>query len=130
VRQGLTILVALGSVATAALPAAASAAGSPTVITVTAGKPSENAFLLSRTSVKRGKVVFEITNAGRRSHSFSIDGQRTKLLQPHRSATLTVVFRKRAHYFYSDTCVEDPNAPEMQTGAASAACAGGILRVT
>ena len=93
---------------------------SATVITVTAGKPSESAFTLSRSSVlpwtattPSGKVTFRVTNKGALSHNFKVcttpvkdanantcNGTGTKLLGPGQSTTLTVIFKQRGIYEY------------------------------
>ena len=100
------------------------------IIIVTAGKPSENTFLLSRASVRHGTVIFKITNLGKRVHTFGINGRTTKKLRPRQSTTLTVVFKKAARYAYSDTCIETPNIAEEQGQSATPApCAGGFLKV-
>ena len=66
-----------------------------TNVTVTAGKPSEFRFALSKKSVPVGTVVFTVKNAGALSHDFKIAGKTAKQLaqgQPRRSST--VVFKK------------------------------------
>jgi hypothetical protein len=106
-------------------------AGKPAVVIVTAGKPSEYQFLLSRTSIKQGTVIFKINNLGKKPHSFGINGHTSKRLQPHQSTMLTVVFTKAERYVYSDTCYQNPNAAEQQgEGAAPTPCASGVLTVT
>jgi uncharacterized cupredoxin-like copper-binding protein/cytochrome c2 len=85
----------------------------PTVITVTAGKPSELGFKLSKLSlIAVGKVTFKVTNKGALSHDFKICtaivksaaknscvGKSTPLLKPGKSATLTVTLKKGAHEY-------------------------------
>ena len=77
-----------------------------TVISVIAGKPSELAFKLSKTSmVPAGTVTFKVTNLGAAFHNFKICtipvptasgaknicfGKVTKNLKPKETATLTV----------------------------------------
>jgi uncharacterized cupredoxin-like copper-binding protein len=72
-----------------ALPATAA-----TTISVTAGKPSEYKFTLSKSSVKHGTVTFRVVNKGKIPHDFSIAGKKTKILSPGKSATLTVTLKK------------------------------------
>ena len=89
----------LGLVATGvllwALPATAHrTAAKATVVTVTAGKPSEFRFTLSTKTVKHGAVSFKVTNSGALPHDFSINGKKTKLLSPGQSQTLAVSFAK------------------------------------
>jgi uncharacterized cupredoxin-like copper-binding protein len=69
-------------------------AGAASSVSVTAGKPSEFRFTLSTKSVKAGKVTFKVTNRGRIAHDFSISGKKTPLLNPGKSATLTVTLKK------------------------------------
>jgi uncharacterized cupredoxin-like copper-binding protein len=67
-------------------PATATSA-STTAVTVTA---TEFRFVLSRTSVPAGDVVFTVTNSGKVAHNFWIDGNVTPLVGPGDSATLRV----------------------------------------
>lgn len=90
-----------------------------TRVTVTAGKPSEFRFELSKRSVHKGTVIFRIVDRGALSHDFKIHGKKTKLLSPGRSATLRVVFEKAGHYRY--VCTVPGHA---------AAGMKGVLRVT
>jgi len=91
-----------------------------TLIAVTAGKPSELAFRLSRSSfapwpagASVTTVKFRVTNGGVRSHDFKVcttpgraasanacSGKATRLLGPGRSETLTVSFKRRGLYEY------------------------------
>ena len=83
-----------------------------TTVTVTAGKPSELAFTLSTKSVKHGAVTFKITNKGALAHDFKVcssnkggtanscAGKGTSLIQPGKSATLTITFAKAGKYEY------------------------------
>jgi uncharacterized cupredoxin-like copper-binding protein len=86
----------------------------PTTITVTAGKPSELAFKLSKTSmVKPGTITFKVTNQGVAFHNFRICsrpvasaalvknscvGRTTATLHHGDSATLTVLISKTGKY--------------------------------
>lgn len=86
----------------------------PTTVTVTAGKPSELAFKLSKTSmVTPGTITFKVTNQGVAFHNFRIcskpvasaslasnscSGKTTKLLHHGDSATLTVTISKTGKY--------------------------------
>jgi uncharacterized cupredoxin-like copper-binding protein len=85
-----------------------------TVITVTAGKPSELAFKVSKTSmVTPGMITFKVTNMGVAYHNFRIcakpvagaanvtnacAGKTTPLLKHGQSATLTVLVTKTGKY--------------------------------
>ena len=70
------------------------------VITVTAGKPSEFAFTLSKSSGLPGLVTFKVTNRGTLAHAFSVAGAATRALRPGQSALLTVTFDKPGAYEY------------------------------
>ncbi|WP_081685595.1 plastocyanin/azurin family copper-binding protein [Candidatus Solirubrobacter pratensis] len=77
------------AVGTWALPAVAA-----TSVSVSAGKPSEYKFTLSKKSVKAGSVTFTVSNKGKIPHDFSIGGKKTKLIRPGKSATLKVTLKK------------------------------------
>ena len=86
----------------------------PTVITVTAGKPTELGFKLSKFSnIKPGKITFKVTDGGLGFHDFKICttpttslaknacvGKATVVLHPKKSATLTVTLTKIGKYEY------------------------------
>jgi uncharacterized cupredoxin-like copper-binding protein len=92
------LAVAGSSVAGAAVKAHAAAT---TKISV---KATEYKFALSATSLaKPGTVAFTVKNAGHIAHDFSIDGKKTALLKPGKSATLTVTFSKAGSYAYKCT---------------------------
>jgi uncharacterized cupredoxin-like copper-binding protein len=95
--KGLVAILASVAVALViALPA--SAGSSATVVNVTAGKPSELKFTLSKKLVTKGKVTFRITNRGALEHDFKIAGKVTPKLKPGKSVTLTVVLKGKAPY--------------------------------
>jgi plastocyanin len=68
------------------------------VVTVTAGKPSEFAFTLSKSSGLPGLVTFKVTNRGALPHAFTVAGAATKALRPGQSQLLTVNFGKPGTY--------------------------------
>ena len=89
----------------------------PTVITVTAGKPTELAFKLSKSSsIAVGPVTFKVTNMGALSHDFKIctvavktaaktaanrcTGKMTPMLAHGKTATLTVTIAKAGQNEY------------------------------
>jgi uncharacterized cupredoxin-like copper-binding protein len=83
------------------------------VINVTAGKPSELAFTISKTSLPAaGMVTFKVTNKGTLPHDFEVctattttgnaftcKGTKTPMIKPGKSATLTVKLSKGKHEF-------------------------------
>jgi uncharacterized cupredoxin-like copper-binding protein len=102
VRLALVLLtLGVSGVATAfaipAIAARASASGTVT-IKVTA---TEFKFALSKRSVAAGTtVIFKVTNKGKVTHDFKIFGKKTPLLQPGKTATVKVVFKKKGRYGY------------------------------
>jgi uncharacterized cupredoxin-like copper-binding protein len=45
-------------------------------------------------------VTFEFRNAGTEPHDFRINGKQTRLIQPGKTAKLTVKFNKKGRYRY------------------------------
>jgi len=102
VRFALALL-ALGAAGIAA-PFAISAIGGSSAaaktitIKVTA---SDFKFVLSKKTVATGTtVIFKVTNKGKIGHDFKINGKKTPLIQPGKTATLKVVFKKKAKLSY------------------------------
>ena len=102
--------VALGSLA---VPSALASSSLLTTITVTAGKPTEFHFVLSKTTAKRGIIVFKIANAGKLSHDFklcssrssslvanSCTGRSSKMISHGQSTTLRVTVLLKGSYEY------------------------------
>jgi uncharacterized cupredoxin-like copper-binding protein len=86
------------------LPAMAHHSRAAATVTVSAGKPSPFSFTLSTKTVKHGTVTFVVKNAGAGlQHDFKINGKKTPLLSPGKSATLKVTFAKAGSYPYSCT---------------------------
>jgi glucose/arabinose dehydrogenase len=102
-RRGAAALVALalGVAAAWALAGAAHARTRPKPRTTTVRvAATEFRFALSRASAPAGTVRFVVTNTGRVAHNFFVAGRVTPLLQPGRTATLTVRFAKAGSYRY------------------------------
>ena len=97
--KGLVAILASVAVALViALPA--SAGSSATVVNVTAGKPSELKFTLSKKASAKGVVTFKVTNRGALEHDFKIAGKVTKKLKPGTTATLKATFKKGGKFKY------------------------------
>ncbi len=120
-RLSRAVGVIAAIVACAVLPVASQAASaSPakavvTTITVSAGKPSELAFKLSKISkIPAGTVIFKVTNAGKITHDFVLclvpttkapnscvgNSKKTAFLTSGKSAVVTVKLLKTGYYEY------------------------------
>jgi uncharacterized cupredoxin-like copper-binding protein len=87
------------------------------VVTVTAGKPTEYRFTLSKVAFLPSRVTFKVTNRGSLAHQFEVCtsttgttamnscfGDSTPALRPGQSANLTVTFEQHGTYeFLSQT---------------------------
>ena len=94
-RKGsaLVVLVALVALVVSVSAFGGSTAASATTVTVTAGKPSELKFTLSKKTIVKGVTTFKVTNRGNLSHDFKIAGKRTPLLKAGKAATLKVTLK-------------------------------------
>jgi hypothetical protein len=136
-RRHLPVVVGVGASALLGggyVGTSTAAKTTPQTVLVIAGRPTEHAFELSRTSVKRGRVIIKVLNLGRERHGFQIDGHITALLAPHTSTTFAVIFRRPGRYVYQ--CVVNyasaddvPDAGPVSTYN-PATCGGGALKVT
>jgi uncharacterized cupredoxin-like copper-binding protein/mono/diheme cytochrome c family protein len=113
-RTTITLCAAVGLLAggivagngTAAPKTTAPKKATGVTVIVTAGKPTELAFKLSKKQITPGKVTFKVTNQGRLPHTFKIcsspkggganacKGKVTKSLAHGKSATLVVTLAK------------------------------------
>jgi uncharacterized cupredoxin-like copper-binding protein len=101
-RKGSTLVVLIAVVS---LIAAVSAFGGKsstdaTTVAVTAGKPTEFRFTLSKRTVAKGITTFKVTNKGAIKHDFKIAGKKTVALATGKTATLRVTFTKAGRYAY------------------------------
>jgi len=100
-RIGLLALVAACAPLAWSLPAGAhQSTVRAATIAVTAGKPSEFHFILTKKTAVLGTVTFKVTNKGNLPHDFKINGHKTKLLSPGQAQTLKVTFLKAGKYPY------------------------------
>jgi uncharacterized cupredoxin-like copper-binding protein len=103
--QALVVLAGLGVLAGIFLPVssaspfhATSKKASKVTIAVTA---KEWSFKLSKRTVPVGTtVVFKVTNKGKIGHNFVIAGKKTPILNPGKSASITVKFGKKGKIAY------------------------------
>ena len=112
-RRLLTPLAAAALLLGCIAPAAVAASRTKTTrIAVTAGKPAEFGFKLSKKKIPTGRVIFTVMNRGAIPHTFKIcsspkgghanacKGKVTKMLSPGKTAKLTYVFKKKGTYEY------------------------------
>lgn len=85
--------VALAAPLTALAVGTGTTAAKATTITVTAGKPTEFHFTLSKMSAAKGSVTFKIMNKGKLAHDFKIAGKTSPMVQPGKSTTLKVTLK-------------------------------------
>ena len=90
----VVVAVLIGAGASSVFAAKQHSAG--TTVKVTA---SEFKFVLAPSSVKAGPVTFVVTNKGKLQHDFKIAGKKTALINPGKSATLTVTLKKGANAY-------------------------------
>jgi uncharacterized cupredoxin-like copper-binding protein len=109
-----SVVLVFTMVGSAAAKVGAHQAAKITIVTVTAGKPTELGFKLSKFSnLPAGTITFKVTNEGLGFHNFKICttpttslaknaclGKVTKLLHPGNTATLTVKLTKSGKYEY------------------------------
>ena len=89
------------SLALVPLAAAAPARHSRSAATTIRVLAAEFSFRLSAKSVPRpGRAACVVTIDGHVAHDFRIDGRQTAMLQPGKSARLTVTFRKKGRFPY------------------------------
>jgi uncharacterized cupredoxin-like copper-binding protein len=100
-RHKFITTAVLGAALAVAIPASAAtthhAAAKTTTVTVAM---SEFKFKLSKLSAPKGTVVFKVTNKGKISHDFKINGKKTPLVKPGKSATLSITFAKAGKFAY------------------------------
>jgi uncharacterized cupredoxin-like copper-binding protein len=94
------------------VPMTVGAARDATTVNVTAGKPSEFGFILSKKVLPAGTVTFRMKNGGTIPHDLKIcaspkggranscAGKGTKLIGPAKSTTLTYTFKTKGTYEY------------------------------
>jgi len=98
--KGFCAIVATAVAALAVAVPLGSAATRASTVNVTAGKPAELKFTLSKQSAAKGVVTFKVTNKGALEHDFKIDGKVTKKLKPGTTTTLKVTFKKGGKFPY------------------------------
>jgi uncharacterized cupredoxin-like copper-binding protein len=95
--------VAVASAQAATQPRQVQAAHGSALIKSVNVTATEFKFVLSTKTAKRGVVIFRIKNIGKLGHDFSINGRKTRVISPGKSATLRVVFLRKGAYPYKCT---------------------------
>ena len=91
-------LAALASIPPATARIDRQATATATTVQVKGG---EFFFRLSaKSAAKPGKVTFSYKNVGHVMHDFKINGKKTPLIAPGKTAKLVVSFKKKGGYFY------------------------------
>jgi uncharacterized cupredoxin-like copper-binding protein len=95
------VAVALASLALVQLASARSDRQSAANVKTVQVKGGEFFFRLSTKSIaKPGKVTFVFKNIGHVLHDFKINGKKTPLTRPGKTAKLVVTFKKKGKYRY------------------------------
>ena len=89
----VVVAAAIAMLAPAQLASAADRQATATTIRVRGG---EFFFRLSAKSARPGRTTFVVRNTGHVVHDFKINGKKTPLLQPGKTAKLVVTFNKTA----------------------------------
>jgi uncharacterized cupredoxin-like copper-binding protein len=96
----LLVLGTAGAAAPFAIPAIGAQSSTTKTITIKV-TASEFKFALSKRSITTGTtVIFKVTNKGKVKHDFKINGKKTPLIQPGKTASLKVVFKKKGKLVY------------------------------
>jgi uncharacterized cupredoxin-like copper-binding protein len=103
-RIRTTLALAVVAITALALAQLGSAGANRQTATTVQVKGGEFFFRLSTKSIaKPGAVTFVVKNVGQVLHDFKINGKKTPLLQPGKTAKLVVTFKKKGKYPYSCT---------------------------
>ena len=114
-KSPLRLVICLAVVALVVTPSVLARSGSKMLIsnvTVTAGQPAEFHFIVAPSAVKRGIIVFKITNKGKLPHDFklcsrassslanSCNGRSSGQISPGQSKTLRASVLLKGTYEY------------------------------
>lgn len=109
------ILACIGLAAGAAILTPIATAGKHTAHSAASVSVSgkEYRFSLSPTSAGHGTITFRFTNGGKIGHDFKIDGKKTPVINPGKTATITVNLKKGS---YSYLCTVPGHAQSGMKG--------------
>jgi uncharacterized cupredoxin-like copper-binding protein len=94
----IAILAAAVSLVAAVSAFGGSDAATATTVNVTAGKPIEFHFVLSKKTIVKGVTTFKVTNKGTINHDFKIAGKKTASIKAGKTVTLKVTFKKAGKF--------------------------------
>ena len=100
IGSAFLILIALLSLVAAVSAFGRTSSAAATTVAVTAGKPAEFKFTLSKKTVAKGATTFKVTNKGKIGHNFKIAGKKTPVLNAGKSASIKVTFAKAGKFPY------------------------------
>jgi uncharacterized cupredoxin-like copper-binding protein len=101
--RSILVLAALATAVLAFAPIGSARSERPATATATTVqvKGGEFFFRLSKKSIaKPGKVTFVLKNIGHIAHDFRINHKTTRLIQPGKTASIVVTFKKKGKYGY------------------------------
>lgn len=100
VQSASVIAILAAAVSLVAAVSAFGGAGTATATTVnvTAGKPTEFHFILSKKTIVKGATTFKVTNKGTIDHNFKIAGKKTMMIKAGKTVTLKVTFAKAGKF--------------------------------
>ena len=115
-RGGVTVLVAIGALVASvwAVSAFGGATASDATTQRVAVTMTEFKFVLRPRTVRKGTVVFTVTNRGSVAHDFRIAGKKTPRVAPGKRTTLRVTFRRKGRFPY--LCTLPSHAPAGMKG--------------
>ncbi|MGZ8782921.1 MAG: hypothetical protein ACXWZB_05430, partial [Gaiellaceae bacterium] len=79
--SAIVVLIAVLSLVAVVSAFGGSSSSAATSVAVTAGKPAEFRFTLSKKMVAKGVTTFKVTNKGSINHDFKIGGKKTPSLK-------------------------------------------------
>jgi plastocyanin len=56
-------------------------------------------FSLTKTTARHGSITFRFTNTGKIGHDFKINGKKTPIIKPRKSASITVNLKKGSYKY-------------------------------
>ena len=104
--RSTSMLVAVAAAALVLIPLASARLDRGTTATAATVQVKAGEFffkLSTKSAAKPGKVTFVLKNVGHVQHDFMIDGKKTPLTRPGRTARLVVTFKKKGKFAYKCT---------------------------